>query len=249
MYKQGKKFWRQIILFNRPAFIAAGIVLIICLLLLFVFHLPFNIRLLLALVIAGTAWFSIGSVFFSYIIYDGSDLYTFNWLKTYLPQDKILFNIYSGYSEGGHILNDIFKNNSILHFDFFDKTVSVTASIKKAQQLSIPLKNIHSDVNDLGTDKKADAILFMQSLHELRAKELKTVFLRECARHLNPGGRIIIAEHICNLPNFLVYGPGAFHFFGERHWADTIRSAGLSAEITFHITPFVKIFILSNDRS
>ena len=246
MIRKKKMFWKQILIFNRPAFISSALLITLCIfLLLFFGDMQKFYKIILGLIIFGAFYFSIVSILFSYFIYDRSDLYKFNWLKPYLKDDGNLFNVYSGYSEGGHILNKIFVQKRMTHFDFFDHSVSVTGSIQKAQSVSEPIKNIPVIFNDWKVQDKATTILFMQSLHELRKKEQKIECLNEAACHLSPGGKLIVTEHLCDIKNFLIYGPGAFHFFGKRHWKGVFKNASLKVSGEFNITPFVKIYILS----
>lgn len=77
MQRGSMKFYKQIFLFNRRAFIAAAIVVIACIIVLCFFHLNTIARWGLVIAIAGTIYLSVGSLFFSYLIYDVSDLYRY----------------------------------------------------------------------------------------------------------------------------------------------------------------------------
>ena len=241
-----KMFWKQIFSFNKPAFILSASVIIICTAVLCFFQLVIFLKILLAFIIFGAAYFSFGSLLASYFIYDRSSLYKFSWLRPYLSPQTRLYNLYSGYSESGHLLEQAFPGYSIRHFDFFDPQSAVTASIRTAQRLSKPLDAEMIDYKNWETGHKAGIILFMQSLHELRPLDQKVDCLLKAKENMEPGGRIIVVEHLCDLKNFLIYGPGAFHFFGERHWRKAFQDAGLEVVSSFNITPFIKTFILSS---
>jgi hypothetical protein len=241
------KFYRQIFLFNKPAFVAAAVVVIACVGLFLLPDLSPFLKIIVIAIAAGTIYLSAGSLFFSYLIYDVSDLYSYNWLKPFLGKDKICFNLFSGYSEGGFMLEKVFEKKWIRQMDFFETGIAVTASIIKAKELSRVIDSSMIKYNDWKDAGDADMILFMQSLHELRPLQQKTDCLREASRHLNKNGNIIIAEHLCDWKNFLIYGPGAFHFFGDRHWKRSIASSGLLLEKIFFITPFIKVYVLKNN--
>ncbi len=240
-----KLFWKQIFVFNKKYFLAACCVIACCIVILLCFPIALLWKCLLALVVAGTFYLSVVSLVSSYFIYDRSDLYKFNWLKKIGVDNETIFNVYSGYSESGHLLNSAFPEKNIIQLDFFNAAVSVTDSIKIANKLGEPLEHISIDYRNWNIRASAGTILFMQSLHELRTMEQKVWCLMEATRSLDPGGTIIVSEHLCNLKNFLIYGPGAFHFFGSAHWKHAFAHANLYISSEKSITPFVKVYILS----
>lgn len=240
------KFYKQIFIFNRPFFNAAAIIILAGAALLCFANFSFPIRIILVAGLISTAYLSIGSLFFSHLIYDLSDLYKYNWLKPFVKNNDVAFNLFSGYSESAHMLGKEFGSGRFKHIDFYEEAVSVTSSIKIAKALSQPIENVSINFADWGSVGNSSLILFMQSLHELRPMKQKIACLKEAAAHLEPGGLIIIAEHLCDWKNFLIYGPGAFHFFGNKHWEKAISLSGLQKEKVFHVTPFIKIFVLKN---
>lgn len=238
-----KAFWRQILIFNRVSFVAAAMISVACVCGLFFFSDSGILKVLLLLLLTGTLYFTFGSVFFSYLIYDRSDLYKFSVIKKYIRPHDTLFNLYSGYSEGGHRLNEAVAAN-IVNIDFFDKATAVTGSIRIATARSLPLKNIPVSFDHWEDTGNAGMILFMQSLHELRSIDQKTACLKEAKSHLLTAGKIIVAEHLCDWKNFMIYGPGAFHFFGQKHWLTCFSNASLKVAEEIRVTPFIKFFIL-----
>lgn len=82
------------------------------------------------------------------------------------------------------------------------------------------------------------------SAHEIRNERERHVFFRELKRILKPGGHIVVTEHLRDLPNFLVYTIGFFHFMPAGAWRRAFRDTGLRIEQQFSITPFIRTFIL-----
>jgi hypothetical protein len=247
MTEQNKKyFFKQIILFNKNAYLGSACLILTLIFLLYFIALPSYLFYLLLAVLIGTIYFSISSILFSYFIYDRSDLYKFNWLKEFnRTKNNPLINVYSGYTEAGHLLEKIFVGYPVYHFDFFDIKVSVTKSIQKAKALSPKLINKDIKYNKWESDLKADTILFMQSLHELREENQQSDCLREayaCLR--SEDSRIVVVEHLCDLKNLLIYSWGALHFFGEKRWKNVFNNSALKIEKEFNLTPFIKVFVL-----
>jgi SAM-dependent methyltransferase len=87
-----------------------------------------------------------------------------------------------------------------------------------------------------------DAIFLIFMAHEFRQAEARLVFFREIARVVAPHGRVVIVEHLRDLPNFLAFGPGFFHFQSRQTWLSTLHAAGFEIVRESKITPFVRVF-------
>ncbi len=81
--------------------------------------------------------------------------------------------------------------------------------------------------------------------HEIRGPEVRLAFFRELRRILDPGGRIVLVEHLRDLANFLVFGPGFWHFLPEKEWLRLGRESRLVLHRSFRVTPFVRVFVLA----
>ncbi len=242
-----KPFFLQIFAFNRNMYVLAALVFALAILCLLFFQLPFYGQLALGLLALGSFYFSAASLFFSWMIYDRSDLYTFQWLQRFLPTSHHrIFNVFSGYTEAGHLLQEKFATHPLTHFDFFDEEVSITSSIQTAKSLSRKLDAKQIRYNDWRGAEMAEIILFMQSLHELRQEAQQIACLKTAAEHCT--GKIIVAEHLRDGWNMLIYATGAFHFFARRRWLRVFADAHLRVAEEFKITPFVRIFVLEKNN-
>jgi hypothetical protein len=61
---------------------------------------------------------------------------------------------------------------------------------------------------------------------------------------LRDAGKVVVVEHLRDVPNFLAYNIGFFHFLSEKEWSDNFCQAGFNVDVKFKITPFITVFIL-----
>ena len=89
-----------------------------------------------------------------------------------------------------------------------------------------------------------DAALLLLSAHELRTDQARGALFAELRRVLGPGGRVVVAEHLRDVANFLAFGPGFLHFHSRRTWTRCFARTGFTIQSEFPITPFVRVFVL-----
>ena len=65
---------------------------------------------------------------------------------------------------------------------------------------------------------------------------------------LKRGGRLILGEHLRDVPNFLAFGPGFLHFLSRSSWVRLATESELAIEIEFAVTPFVKVFAMKREK-
>ena len=187
------------------------------------------------------------SLLVSYYIYDRSDLYDFNWLQQFNKwETPNIVNIHAGFDETSTILKKNFPTASLQVFDFYDPEKHTEISIERARKAYPPFKgtvNITTRTLPIATSS-ADLTFNIFALHEVRDGNERVEFLKEQAARLENDGRIVVVEHLRDVPNFLAYNIGFFHFFSEREWTRNFRHAGLEIERTFKITAFISVFIL-----
>lgn len=188
------------------------------------------------------------SLLASYYIYDTSGLYTMNWLPKTDP-GKTIVNINAGFDETSANLYHRYKNSQLKIFDFYDPLKHTEASIERARNTYPPYEGtLPISTNSIPLEKEsADTIYLIFAAHEIRNDEERANFFLELNRILKPSGRIIIAEHLRDLPNFIVYTIGFFHFLSLSNWKKTFDSSGFKISEHKKHTPFINIFTLQKD--
>jgi SAM-dependent methyltransferase len=222
---------RQIIRFNWPFYVTATAVILIAL--------SLGGPWLQALA-AATAYLTIASLAASYWVYDHSDLYHLTWLPAALPTPcQQALNLHAGLDEFTPLLRAHLPQTHWQTADFYNPAEMTEPSIARARTAgAAPLDYRHWPY----PDASLDAVLLLFAAHEIRHPAGRRALFAEAARCLRPGGRILVLEHLRDLPNLAVYGPGAFHFFSRQSWKASWPSLALKHE--HRLTPFTTLFIL-----
>ncbi len=190
------------------------------------------------------------SLLVSYYVYDGSELYKLTWLDEIMltKTDKIV-NINAGFDETSILLKDKFPKAELIVFDFYDPKKHTEISIKRARKAYPPYPETQSIItsNIPLSDKGIDTLFVTLSAHEIRNDEERIVFFKELRRVLKQSGQIIVTEHLRDLPNFLAYNIGFFHFYSKSLWMTTFKKSDLEIAQEIKITPFISTFILKKN--
>lgn len=131
-------------------------------------------------------------------------------------------------------------------FDFYDSEKHTEISIERARKAYPPFDGtLKITTGRLPISENAANIIFnIFALHEIRDSNKRIQFLKAQVAGLKNDGRIVVVEHLRNMPNFLAYNIGFFHFFPEQEWANNFQLSGLDIKSKFKITPFITVFIL-----
>ncbi|MBK7882451.1 MAG: methyltransferase domain-containing protein [Chitinophagaceae bacterium] len=187
------------------------------------------------------------SLLVSFYVYDLSGLYKLNWLEELMIEsNKKIVNINAGFDETSILLKAKFPNAELVALDFYDPKKHTEISIKRARKAYPPFpgtKQVNTSRLSL-KDNYADAIFVILSAHEIRNEQERNIFFCELKRILQPDGKIIVTEHLRDIPNFLAYNIGFFHFMPKVSWYKTFTNAGLHISKEIKITPFITTFIL-----
>lgn len=183
----------------------------------------------------------------SFYIYDYSDLYSLPWLQDLNHQRTL--SIHAGFDETSETIKERFPGVLLTSADFYDPLKHTEISIKRARKAFPPTPETISLSTDLlpFQDSSFDIVTAFLSAHEIRDNKERIHFFSELRRVLAPGGRILVTEHLRDLPNLLAYSIGAFHFHSRATWLNTFREAGLSVEQAIKKTPFITTFMLTNN--
>lgn len=233
--------------FNWPFYAGALVVLIVSIVGLFL--LPSPLGWLCALPLLGCLYFLVGSLGVSHLIYDRSDIYRFRWLDRALAgaaKDRII-SCHSGFDETSGLLHQHLPETSWRTLDHFDAFRMTEPSIHRARGMYPPIPGTLAVLFDHWPveDCHADAILGILAIHEFRSEAERAMWFDEASRCLKPGGRIVIAEHVRDLANFLAFGPGFLHFHSVASWRRSWEAVGLRCADTFRVTPWVRIFVIT----
>lgn len=186
----------------------------------------------------------------SFYVYDLSNLYKLDWLNSLLPEKiERIVNINAGFDETTVLLEEKFENAETIVLDFYDASKHTEISIERARR-AYPLNENAQKISTTKislTDESANAIFLILSAHEIRGDEERTLFFKELERILRPNGKIVLTEHLRDLPNFLAYNIGAFHFHSEKTWLKNTREANLKLTRKIKITPFIKTFVFEKN--
>ena len=185
------------------------------------------------------------SLLVSFYVYDLSGLYQMKWTGE-CASHACIINIHAGFDETSALLKQKFPACDLIVFDFYDPAKHTEASIKRARKAFPPFPGtLPVDTSNLPLrDDFADKIFVTLSAHEIRNDAERIAFFKALRRLLKPTGQIVVTEHLRDLPNFLAYSIGCFHFLPRASWNKTFRHAGLNIAKEIKTTPFITTFIL-----
>lgn len=204
--------------------------------------------LLYWIIIAAFLYGLIMPLIVSAYVYDFSRYYDFQWLKDCsIDESKVkkILNINAGFDETSCIIKDNFPKADLKVFDFYDAQRHTEPAIVRARKVSI----VYPDTQQMQSnsmplpDQSVDLIFLLSAVHEIRSNEEKVKFLKECRRLCKPEGKIIMVEHLRDLPNFLAFSVGFTHFFSKAVWKNAFSHAGFASFKEVKFTPFMSIFI------
>lgn len=121
-------------------------------------------------------------------------------------------------------------------------------SIQRARRLFPPtVGTLSAPFNRWPTaNQSADLILGLLAIHELRKSADRDAWFSEAHRCLKQNGRVVLVEHLRDLPNFLAFGPGFLHFHSSSSWKSNWEAGGLRLIENFPVTPWVQVFVLGS---
>lgn len=188
------------------------------------------------------------SLLVSYYVYDMSGLYDLNWIES-SGKEELVVNVNAGFDETSVLLKEKYRSAKLVVLDFYDPNKHTEVSIERARKAypaypgTIKIDTVHLPI----ADGSADAIVVIFSAHEIRDEQERIAFFRELGRAVKPAGKIYLTEHLRDVPNFLAYTFGFFHFYSLSAWLSVFRDAELQVNQQLKHTPFVSVFILGKN--
>lgn len=195
-------------------------------------------------VLAVTAYWSIGSVAVSHWIYDLSPLGHWDWLVDWIGYAEGPWAmIQAGFDSSHGALRRAFPRPPEAVVDLYGAPGVGGASIRRARAENPP------DAPALQSLPAANAayeiVVAIFALHEIRSPAGREAMFASIRDSLAPGGRLVVVEHARDWRNFLAFGPGFLHFQPKGEWRRCAGAAGLRFERERSITPFVRALLWS----
>ena len=199
------------------------------------------------LIILGFIYGLLTPLIISAFVYDYSGFYNFDWLDNYIEdrsKEMKVVNINAGFDETSFIIKSKLKNADLEVYDFYDEDQHTEPAIVRARKVSLTYPNTKQIESNAfpSEDNSADIIFLLSSVHEIREFGEKVEFLKECLRICKPKGKIIMVEHLRDLPNFLAFTIGFTHFFSRSVWKKAFSEAGFKSFKEKKFTPYMSIF-------
>jgi SAM-dependent methyltransferase len=231
---------RQVVRFNWPKY---GVVLLAALgaiAAVVAGRSPLLIAVLLLVAVPGLVW-SVTSLVATWWVYDHRDVY--GAIAEGLGEVGEWANVHAGLDDGTPVLVAAL---AVQPAAVIELAVPPGPTLRRARDLQPSTRPAGSAVDRLpGADGSLDTVFVTFAAHEVRAVEDQRALFAELGRLLRPGGRLVLAEHVVDLPNLLVFGPAAFHFRAARVWRARAAEAGLVPVGVCRLTPFVRRLLWS----
>jgi len=238
----------SIVRFNWP-FYAIAVVVLIAAFGGFLFIETPLVKLGCGLAFAGSAYFLIGSLGVSHVVYDRSDLYRWKWLERALLGAKHgrMILCHSGFDEVSADLRERFGGTEWELLDHYDEMRMTETSIRRARKLYPPTEGTKPAPFDQWPvpTGSADVVFGLLAIHELRSEAERIEWFAEAKRCLLPDARVVLVEHTRDIANFLAFGPGFVHFHSPASWRRCWEKSGFRLTDEFQVTPWVRIFVIS----
>lgn len=172
------------------------------------------------------AWTTLASLAATWWVYDAGELRWWRFpARVAGVEPRRILLVTAGFDEVCVPLAAAHPRAEVTVVDILDDARAVEASIRRARRL-YPADAARVSPGDLAGGARYDLVLFAQSLHELRRHADRLSALSAALRCLEPGGAVVLVEHLRNAVNVLAYGPGAWHFHSGRAWRAAIRDSG-----------------------
>ncbi len=175
----------------------------------------------------------------SFIVYDWGHKREYDRLVelSNLSETNVVIDITCGKLRGTRGLLSCFQQGHYFVIDIFDPEKMTDPALHRAREMEPPLeagRRIYRRTGDPDClpipHNWADVIYCSFSLHELQHGADRQAIFAEFARILKPNGKLLIAEHGRDWPNFIAFGLGALSYFSPSTWAKHMADAGLTVQ-------------------
>lgn len=224
----------QVLRFNWPAYAGAAGLAAMALVA------PRRWRRPLAAVAYVGAWFAVASLVTTNVVYDRSEYARWEWPRGLLtrPPWRVAI-LHAGLDNVSEHVRRLWPEAEVQVVDFYDPVSMTERAIARARGR----RRHGDDIADLRPS--LDAAFVVLAAHELRSPSDRAVFFNRIGDALATEGRLVLLEHLRDLPNALVYGPGAWHFLPRADYLAAFTDARLMLMEERAMTPFLRLFVLS----
>jgi len=230
--------------YNRPLYAAAAAGILLGLLVTSWRGSPAALRWAAFVGVILAAWFAFASFSAFHWMFDRSPLLSGRWLANTVPPPSRWVEINAGLEETTVPLADVFPGATGKVLDIYDPASMTEPAITRARQQAAPAASLTAQPTSLPVDTAwADLVLVMLAAHEIRDRRARENFFAELRRIVAPAGKVVLVEHLRDLPAALAFGPGMFHFLPRHEWLRLANLARLELETERPITPFVRVFV------
>lgn len=226
--------------------IACGIVVTL------ISSLPVAFRVIACSASVIAAWYAVASFLAFHMMFDRPELLSGSWLhRCVADPPKSCTQISVCVEETTLPIESLFPTAHCTNLDLFDDSVMTGPAItraKKGKETGSVVTRASPDHLPL-KDKSTELTIVTLAAHEVRDQRLRQKLFKELARITEDHGRVVIVEHLRNVPAALAFGPGLFHFYPRSTWIELAASTGLNVESEFDVTPFVHVFVLKHHNT
>jgi hypothetical protein len=166
------------------------------------------------------------------------------WVANAAHRPRTWLNLTTGFDDSTSTLRARLAGVTGLSVDIFDETAPLDPPQRRARGRFPPgdrTATVATLDGALGAALPQTAFLLM-SAHEVPGADRVRLFTT-IADRLLPGGRLIVVEHLRDLPNAIAFGLGARHFQSRATWLEAGRLAGLEPVEEHRLSPFVRGFV------
>jgi len=234
----------RIFFYNWPIYVGTWVSSLLVLSFALVLHPP--LAALIAFGATAALVWSLVSLLVSFYVYDKSQLVSGDWVPALVGNDaKTWATVHAGLDAEVE-LDDVMPGRCLGRLDIFDPQIMTSPSIKRARAHTAMTKSATAcKATALPiADQACDVVVVAFTAHEIRDNHARETFFSELRRSVRPGGKILIVEHLRDVPNFAAFGPGFLHFVARREWLRLAKKAALEIASETRITPWVMALTL-----
>lgn len=238
---------KQIFQYNWPFYVSAALICGSAVYVLAAWNVGTVLTTLIALGLGITLFWTVASLAVSWYVYDYSVLTKWEWIAGYIPfAPQRWANLHAGADEVHDTLLRLYPDSECDEIDIFDAEIMSEKSIQRARDMRSHLRSAHAVPLSEWTsgDSRWDAAFLIFAAHEIRDGELRLQLFKRIRDELRVGGKLLVVEHLRDVPNFLAFGPGFFHFLPHSEWRRLATDADFTMLRDEKLTPFVRVMLM-----